>query len=124
MTSKRGVERFGGLLLLVFFITTAMAGAVAVPLVYDEVANTLRDINANTVGHQASLVFDWVSYITMVALAGVLYLLLRSHNRPLALLATFFLVAAGAILAVHDMINMALTSVANVTGHQLLKSTR
>jgi hypothetical protein len=98
--------------MLLYIITTIVSGPVAVPLVFNDVTNTLNAINVNPVRHQASLFLDWISYITLIALAGVLYRLLRSSKQTLALLGTLFLVAASAILIVHDMINMALTPIA------------
>jgi hypothetical protein len=112
VVSNTGISRLSGVLMLLFLIVTVASGAVAVPLVHGEVVNTLNAINENPAGHQASLVLDWVSYITLIALAGTLYLLFRSHNQTLALLGTLFLVAASAILIVHDMTNMALTPIA------------
>jgi hypothetical protein len=113
--SNAGICRLTGALALLFLIPTVLSGVVAVPLVDDDVANTLREISNNSTGHRASLVLDWVSYIAMIGLAGSLYVLFQSRQKALALLGTLFLVSASSVLIVHDMINMALTSVAKLS---------
>ncbi len=95
-------------------VTIAVSGVLAgtVPLIYEETAETLRNVAEQSGRHTADIVFDLLSYIAMVLLAGALYQAFSPHNRTLALLGTLGLATAGTILAVHDMVNFALTSVA------------
>lgn len=114
MASKTGIDRLSGLLLLLILVTIVVSGvlAAAVPLNYEEAAETLRNVAEQSGRHTADIVFDLLSYIAMVLLAGALYLAFSPHHRTLALLGTLGLAAAGTILAVHDMVNFALTSIA------------
>lgn len=112
--TKRGIDRLSGILVLVMLVTVAVSGAIAasVPLNYDEAANTLRNVAERSGQHMADIFFDLLSYIAMVFLAGALYLAFKSYNQTLAILGTLGLAAAGTILAVHDMINFAITHIA------------
>lgn len=114
MFSKIGIDRLSGILFLFVLVTSAVSTALAVKLEAgpDEVANTLRNIAEDQGKYRRSIIFDLASHMTIVALAGALYLTFSTHNRPLALLGTLWRVAEGGILAVNEINNFVLLAVA------------
>ena len=59
-----------------------------------------------------SVALDLVSHVSIVALAGTLYLAFSPHNRSLALMGTLWRVAEGVIIAFNEVNNVVLLSVA------------
>ena len=118
MSSKKGIERFSGILLLLMLVTSILGGIFAggvgtdynVPA--DEVGAVLELVAGNQGLHQAEIGFDLASFVILVALSGALYLVFSPHNRLLALLGTLGLTAGGIILAVHDIFWFVFPSVA------------
>lgn len=118
MSSKKGIERFSGILLLLIVVTSVAGAAFAsgvgtdynVPA--DEVAAVLELVADNQGLHQAEIGFDLASFVILVALSGALYLVFSPHHRLLALLGTLGLAAGGMILAVHDIFWFVFPSVA------------
>ena len=117
MSSKTGIDRLSGVLLLLALVTSFVAAGLAsgvgeYNVAPDEVGDTLRRVADNQGLHQAEIGFDLASYVLTVALAGALYLAFSPHNQPLALLGSLGLAAGGLILAVHDIPWFVLPSVA------------
>jgi hypothetical protein len=59
-----------------------------------------------------SIVFDLVSHVSIVALAGALFLAFSPYNRSLALLGSLWRVAEGTILALNEVNSVVLLAVA------------
>ncbi len=118
MSSKRGIERFSGILLLLMLVTSILGGvfASAVGTDYnvpaDEVGAVLKLVADNQGLHQAEIGFDLASFVILVALSGALYLIFSPHHRLLALLGALGLAAGGIILAIHDIFWFVFPSVA------------
>ena len=118
MSSKRGIERFSGILLLLMLVTSILGGvfASAVGTDYnvpaDEVGAVLELVADNQGLHQTEIGFDLASFVILVALSGALYLVFSPHHRLLALLGALGLAAGGIILAIHDIFWFVFPSVA------------
>ncbi len=118
MSSKRSIERFSGILIILMLVTSILAAIFAssvgtsynVPA--DEVGAVLELVADNQGLHQAEIGFDLASYIILVALSGALYLVFSPHHRLFALLGALGLAAGGIILAVHDIFWFVFPSVA------------
>jgi hypothetical protein len=76
MPSKRSIERFSGILLLLMLVTSILgavfASAVGTDLNVpgDEVAEVLQLVAGNQGLHQVEIGFDLASYVILVALSG------------------------------------------------------
>jgi hypothetical protein len=90
-------------------LSKSMAGA---PLDPEDVPNTLGTVAEGGQRFRISVVFDLVSHVSIVALAGALYLTFSPHNRSLALLGTLWRVAEGTIIAFSELNNIVLLAVA------------
>ncbi len=118
MPSKRGIERFSGILLLLIVVTSVAGAAFAsgvgtdYNVASDEVPEVLQLVADNQGLHQAEIGFDLASWVLLVALSGALYLAFSPHNRLLALLGALGLAAGGIILAAHDIFWFVFPSVA------------
>lgn len=113
MIPRIGIGQLCGLLFLFVLITTILSKSMAgAPLEPADVANTLGRVAEGANKYRTSIVFDLVSHISIVALAGVLYLAFSSYNRPLALLGTVWRVAEGTIIAFNEVNNIILLTVA------------
>lgn len=115
MYANKRIDRLSGILMLLMLVTVVVSGAIAasVPLNYDEAGKTLQNVAGRSGQHMADILFDLLSYIAMVFLAGALYVTFKPYDKMLSILGTLGLVVAGAILAVHDMINFAITPIAH-----------
>ena len=109
MSSKRGIERFSGILLILMLVTSILGAIFASGVGTDynvpanEVGTVLELVAENQGLHQAEIGFDLASFVILIALSGALYLVFSPHHRLLALLGTLWLAAGGMILAVHDI---------------------
>ena len=78
MIPRIGIGQLCGLLFLFVLITTILSKSMAgAPLEPADVANTLGRVAEGANKYRTSIVFDLVSHISIVALAGVLYLAAR-----------------------------------------------
>ena len=77
-----------------------MAGA---PLDPESVSNSLGAVAEGGKRFRIGVVLDLVSHVSVVALAGALYVAFSPHNRSLALPGTLWRVAEGVIIAFNEV---------------------
>lgn len=113
MLSKIGIGQLCGFLFLFILLTTMLSKSMAgAPLDPEDVPNTLGTVAEGGKRFRISIVFDLASHVSIVALAGALYLAFSPHNRSLALLGTLWRVAEGTIIAFSELNNFVLLAVA------------
>ncbi len=120
MLSEIDLARLTGFLFL-FVLATSFAGsalagaAISVTISTedpDEAAGMLRKIAKNPGKQRASVIFNLLSQVGVIALAGTLFLTFSPYNLLLALLGTLWRVAEGVILASVEINNLVLLGVA------------
>jgi len=102
------------LFLLLLLLTTALSQFFVGGVSLDpaDVPNTLGTVAEGGKEFRISIVVDLVSHVSIVALAGALYLAFSPHNRSLAFLGTLWRVAEGTIIAFTEVNNIVLLAVA------------
>ena len=120
MLSEIDLARLTGFLFL-FVLATSFAGsalagaAISVTISTedpDEAAGMLRKVAKNPGKQRASVIFNLLSQVGVIALAGTLFLTFSPYNLLLALLGTLWRVAEGVILASVEINNLVLLGVA------------
>ena len=118
LSTKSDVDRFAGILMIM------LAGAVIVSIVTHVDIETaggafggafresLQDLIADREQHLISVSFGLLANVLIVAVGALAYLILRPHDRVMALLGAFAFIAAGATLMVNDIIGIALATLA------------
>ncbi len=108
-----GIGQVCGFLYLFIIVTTmvskSLAGAALDP---EDVPTTLGAVAEGGKRFRLSVVFDLTSHVSIVALAGALYLAFSPYNRSLAILGMLLRVAEGTIIAFTELNNILLLSVA------------
>ena len=113
MFSKIAIGQLCGFLFLFILLTTMLSEFMAgAPFDAESVPNTLRTVTEGGRKFRASIVVDLISHVSIVALAGALYLAFSPHNRSLAFLGTLWRVAEGTIIAFNELNNIVLLAVA------------
>lgn len=118
MISEKQLSRLSGLLLLLILVTSFVAAGLAsgvgeYHVAPEQAPDVLQRVAENKGLHVAEIGVDFVSWVLTVALGVVLYLTFRAYSRLLALLGTLGHLAGGLILAMHDIPNFVLTSLAD-----------
>lgn len=116
--SGEAVARWSGLLLLFTMITSFIAAGLASSVgdyhvERDDVPDVLKRVADHQGAHVAEIGFDLVSWVATVVVAAVLWLTFVQRERVWALLGAVALAAGGVVLALHDIPNFVLTSVAD-----------
>ena len=84
---KVDIGRICGFLFLFVLLTSAVSGALwSTPLDPADSAGALNAIAASGVQFRSSIVIDLISHVSIIALAGALFLNFASYNKTLATL--------------------------------------
>ena len=91
MFAKISIGQLCGFLFLFILLTSVLsqflAGAALDP---QDVPGTLGKLAANGKKFRISVVIDLISHVSIIALAGLLYIAFSPYNQPLALLGTLW----------------------------------
>ena len=108
-------------ILLTSMLSQVLAGAVLDP---QDVLGTMNKVAANSKKFRISVVIDLISHVSIIALAGLLFIAFSPYNRSLALLGTLWRVAEGTIIALSEASNFVIIDVsqksASTTGAQAM----
>jgi len=111
--STIGIGQVCGFLYLFILLTSVLSKFMAgAPLNPEDASNSLGSVAEGGKRFQISIVVDLVSHVSVVALAGALYLAFSPYNRSLAFLGTLWRVAEGTIIAFTEVNNIVLLAVA------------
>lgn len=113
MFSSIGIGQVCGFLYLFVLLTSVLSkGLAGTPLDPEAVSGTLGAVAGGSKRFQISIAVDLASHVSVVALAGALYLAFSPYSRSLALLAMLWRAAEGTILAFNEVNNAVLLVVA------------
>ncbi|UCF29536.1 MAG: DUF4386 domain-containing protein [Chloroflexota bacterium] len=112
MLANISIGQICGFLFLFILLTSVLsqflAGAALDP---QDVPGTLGKVGENNKKFRTSVVIDLISHVSIIALAGLLYIAFSPYNQTLALLGTLFRVAEGTIIALTEVSNLVLLDV-------------
>jgi hypothetical protein len=84
MFSKISIGQVCGFLYLLILLSSALSKSMAgAPLDLDNVSNSLGAVAEGAGRFQMSIVLDLVSHVSVIAIAGALYLAFSSYNRSM-----------------------------------------
>ncbi|MGY5873799.1 MAG: DUF4386 domain-containing protein [Candidatus Thorarchaeota archaeon] len=107
------IGRTCGFLFLFVLLTSAVSGGLwATPLEPADTAGALTAIADGVVQFRSSIIIDLISHVSIIALAGALFLSFSSYSKSLALIGTLWRVVEGIILALNELVNSVLLIVA------------
>ena len=113
MLSKFSIGQLCGFLFLFILFTSILSKATAgVPLDSDNVSESLQKTAADSKKFRISIVFDLISHVSIIALAGALFLAFSQYNQTLAFMGTLFRVVEGTIIAFSEISGLMLLAVA------------
>ena len=114
MFSKRGLDYLAGALFIALVVTVVVSIATnPVPDTFREDARGwLADLVQDRDLFIVSTAFDLAANFIGIALAAVIYLVFRSHDRTLALIGSFGFLAGSVLFLVVDMVGISLISLA------------
>ena len=114
MLSEIGIKRLTGFLFLFILLTSALSGGFAAEfdISSDQIANTLNIIGENPESYRASITFDLISHMAIIAIASALFLAFNSYNKQLALFGTLWRVVEGVVMIFTEINNFVLLGVA------------
>jgi hypothetical protein len=111
--------------LFLFILLTSILSQFLAGTAFDsgDVPATLSNLAVKSQKYRISVVVDLISHVSIIALAGLLYIAFSPYNQTLALLGTLFWVAEGTIIALAEASNLVLLDVsqrsASATGAQV-----
>ena len=115
MFSKRGLDYLAGGL-LVAMVATIVASIATIPISADtfreDPSGVLADIVEDRNLFIISQAFDLANNFIIIPMAAVLYLVFRSHDRTLALIGSFGILAGGVLFMTVDMVTISLITLA------------
>ena len=113
MFSKFSIGQLCGFLFLFILFTSIMSKATAgPPLDSDYVSESLQKTAANSKNFRISIVFDLISHVCIIALAGALYLAFSQYDQTLAFIGTLWRVVEGTIIAFSEISGLMFLAVA------------
>ena len=113
MFSELSVGQLCGILLLFILITSALSQSLAgAVLNAADVPGTLSKVAASDKKFRIGVVIDLISHVSVIALAGLLYIAFSPYGQPLALIGTLWRVTEGTIVALGEVNNFVLLAVA------------
>ena len=112
MFSEIGIGQISGFLFLFILFTSVLSQFLARdPIDSEDVPKTLGAVAEGGQKFRLSVVIDLASHVSIIALAGALYLTFSPFNQSLALLGTLWRVGEGTIIAFSELFNIVLLSV-------------
>ena len=123
MSANISIGQLCGFLFL-FILFTSILSQFLAGAAFDsgDVFGTLSKLAVNSQKFRISVVVDLISHVSIIALAGLLYIAFSPYNQILALLGTLFRVAEGTIIALSEASNFVIIDVsqksASTTGEQ------
>ena len=123
MLSKISTGQLCGFLFLFILLTSALSQALAGGVLDPaDIPETMSRVTRSGKKFRLSVVIDFISHVSIVALAAMLFITFSPFNRSLALLGTLWRVAEGTILALNEVNNLVLLDMSqksdSVTGSQ------
>ena len=113
MLSKFSYGQICGFLFLFILFTSILSKATAgAPLDPDNVTKSLRNTAMDGKKFRISIVLDLISHISIIALAGALYLTFSQYNQTLAFIGTLWRVVEGTIIAFSEISGLMFLAVA------------
>jgi len=113
MLSKFSIGQLCGFLFLFILLTSIISKALAgTPLDPDNVSESLQNTLGSNLKFRLSIVLDLISHVSIIALAGALYLAFRPYDQTLALMGTLWRVAEGTIIAFSEISGLIFLAVA------------
>lgn len=113
MLSKIGIGQVCGFLFLFILLTSALSRFfTGGPPDTGNMPNALSAVAEGGKKFRIGIAVDLVSHVSIIALAGLLYLAFSPYNKSLALLGTLWRVAEGTIMALNEINYIMLLSVA------------
>jgi hypothetical protein len=104
MLSKFSVGQLCGFLFLFILFTSILSKATAgTPLDPDNVSESFQNTLGSSKKFRISIVLDLISHVSIIALAGALYLAFSPYNQPLASIGTLWRVVEGTIIAFSEI---------------------
>ncbi len=120
MSLKISIGQLCGFLFLFILFTSILSKATAgTPLDPDNVSESFQNTFGNSLKFRISIVLDLISHVSIIALAGALYLAFSPYNQPLASIGTLWRVAEGTIIAFSEISGLIFIAVAQQYGSAL-----
>lgn len=116
MVDIKTINRLSGILWILIVLTVLIA--LITTIRYDitlnpgDMENTLQNVAKFPVPHIIELIFDVLSDVMIITVAGLLYILFNKNHKLKAHIGSLWLAAGGIILAAHNMGNFAVTWIA------------
>ncbi len=113
MSLKFSIGQLCGFLFLFILFTSILSKATAgTPLDSYNVSESFQNILGSSMKFRISIVLDLISHISIIALAGALYLAFSPYNQLLASIGTLWRVVEGTIIALSEISGLIFLAVA------------
>ncbi len=113
MSLKFSVGQLCGFLFLFILFTSILSKVTAgTPLDPDNVSESFQNTLGTSMKFRISIILDLISHVSIIALAGALYLAFSKYNQPLAFIGTLWRVAEGTIIAFSEISGLIFLAVA------------